>query len=377
MLGKRNFMNSFLQKENYPEASYKTLDNYSLTREKERVNKFIQNEPLFENYSSCSNFNTINIDTIVEKHRNLSSNKEKESFSNTNNKIFKDILTINANTGSFLRQDTSPEMKLKTSEQNQVDSMMEKLGFSSNKTDLLKLNKCGGGINKKIKLINSPNFKKSSGKTEPPKNKVELLPFSKSQAGRNEYKKKKINQDSYIHLQGILGLNYHIFAVLDGHGRDGHLISDFVKNFLIQYYSNPENYYQAEKPHNELLNATKTFLVEEEIYNKLIENNHEFIKNSFYLAEKQLKTTDYEINLSGTTCNFVIMINDIILCANAGDSRAILYKETILESGNVKPEIVPLSEDHKPEDIDEQARILKCGGMVSKFEGKIFYKFFR
>lgn len=48
---------------------------------------------------------------------------------------------------------------------------------------------------------------------------------------------------------------------------------------------------------------------------------------------------------------------DIIYCANAGDSRCILWENT--------RHIVELSTDHKPENSIERQRIQKAGGFVS------------
>lgn len=59
--------------------------------------------------------------------------------------------------------------------------------------------------------------------------------------------------------------------------------------------------------------------------------------------------------MSGTTCVVVINIDQHILCANAGDSRAIL---------STKEGIKNLSFDHKPEKNEEKNRIIKNGGKI-------------
>lgn len=58
---------------------------------------------------------------------------------------------------------------------------------------------------------------------------------------------------------------------------------------------------------------------------------------------------------SGTTANCVYLANQQIVCANAGDSRAVLYR-----GGKV----VPLSVDHKPSVPAEEARIVAAGCQV-------------
>lgn len=180
---------------------------------------------------------------------------------------------------------------------------------------------------------------------------------------------KYINTLNYIELIGI----------------HGHYISNHVKNFLVSFYTDIENYLYTEKinkkseennqssqnninpngGNNSRKKPSKIFFKEDFIYEKLKKNNHEFIKLSLYLAEMDLKNTTHEVNYSGTTCNLVILIEDKILCANIGDSRAILIEEASV-SGFYKTK--PLSVDHKPEKDEEKERIEKWGGEVKKAE---------
>lgn len=60
---------------------------------------------------------------------------------------------------------------------------------------------------------------------------------------------------------------------------------------------------------------------------------------------------------SGTTVVAVVVTPQWIVCANAGDSRAVYSKR-----GN---RAVPLSYDHKPDDEEEERRIRDAGGYVS------------
>lgn len=60
---------------------------------------------------------------------------------------------------------------------------------------------------------------------------------------------------------------------------------------------------------------------------------------------------------SGTTSCVVILTPDWIVCANAGDSRAVYSK-----AGH---KAIPLSYDHKPDDDEEERRIRKAGGYVA------------
>lgn len=60
---------------------------------------------------------------------------------------------------------------------------------------------------------------------------------------------------------------------------------------------------------------------------------------------------------SGTTASLVLLTPRWIVCANAGDSRAVYSR-----SGH---RVVPLSYDHKPDDEEEERRVREAGGYVS------------
>ena len=64
---------------------------------------------------------------------------------------------------------------------------------------------------------------------------------------------------------------------------------------------------------------------------------------------------------AGCTATMVMITPKEIICANAGDSRTILSRKGVAEA---------LSEDHKPDDPLEKARIEKLGGFVRS--GRVF-----
>jgi serine/threonine protein phosphatase PrpC len=53
----------------------------------------------------------------------------------------------------------------------------------------------------------------------------------------------------------------------------------------------------------------------------------------------------------------VLIVGEICYTANVGDSRAVL----VSGGGN---DVVALSRDHKPSDVDEYNRIIKAGGQI-------------
>jgi serine/threonine protein phosphatase PrpC len=60
---------------------------------------------------------------------------------------------------------------------------------------------------------------------------------------------------------------------------------------------------------------------------------------------------------AGTTASVLMITPQWVICANAGDSRAVFSK-----NGN---KAVPLSYDHKPDDESEETRIREAGGYVA------------
>lgn len=74
-------------------------------------------------------------------------------------------------------------------------------------------------------------------------------------------------------------------------------------------------------------------------------------------------TAETSINsiMSGSTGIVVLMHNDQLLCANVGDSRAGVVK---LVSPDDPGELIMLSRDHTPKELDELERIIMAGGKV-------------
>jgi protein phosphatase 1G len=62
-------------------------------------------------------------------------------------------------------------------------------------------------------------------------------------------------------------------------------------------------------------------------------------------------------NSVGCTACVCIVTKDEVICANAGDSRAVLSKKGVA---------VELSHDHKPDNQEEKERITKAGGFVEE-----------
>ena len=112
---------------------------------------------------------------------------------------------------------------------------------------------------------------------------------------------------------------------------------DFLSDNLHQYILNSKKF--PYKPRQAIVEGIKQ--AEEDFLAKT--------KNT-YLVKK-------ELDRSGSCIILALIVGDECYIANVGDSRA------ILSTCMGKP-LFSLSRDHKPTDLNEQARILKEGGKI-------------
>ena len=85
--------------------------------------------------------------------------------------------------------------------------------------------------------------------------------------------------------------------------------------------------------------------------------------DTFIKLDAEVKEKEYGADTGTTSC--VVLITDKeIYCANAGDSRSVLFT-------GVK--VVALSEDHKPDNKEELDRIMKANHFVedSRVDGNL------
>jgi serine/threonine protein phosphatase PrpC len=171
---------------------------------------------------------------------------------------------------------------------------------------------------------------------------------SQSQAGKGEDGFTKVNQDSFLVLQNEYNLkDFNIFSVMDGHGVNGHLVSRFTTKYFTSFFKN-----------NKKMNSSNED--ENAVFYRLKKNDYDILKRAFRHAERDIgKNSDIDANFSGTTCVMVFQIGERLICANVGDSRAIMVKGT---------KVIPLSIDQKPDDPEESKRIVENGGEISQFE---------
>ena len=197
-----------------------------------------------------------------------------------------------------------------------------------------------------------------------------------------------VNQDVvFLNPNFLLIKNLYLFGICDGHGIQGHYISNFIKNILPSYlnYIEIDNYISKKNKsldsmlsslYNKSENSSvKDIHIIKYFYDKFQINPVEFsfIKNKFSEISKNLKESFYKIDndllkskqsfdteKSGSTVCVGILNSKNLILANIGDSRAILC------SYNKSWKSSQLTKDHKPKDKSEYKRIIASGGTVSR-----------
>eukprot|EP00602_Paraphysomonas_sp_CaronLab_P009421 CAMPEP_0185029392 /NCGR_PEP_ID=MMETSP1103-20130426/15671_1 /TAXON_ID=36769 /ORGANISM="Paraphysomonas bandaiensis, Strain Caron Lab Isolate" /LENGTH=986 /DNA_ID=CAMNT_0027564111 /DNA_START=302 /DNA_END=3262 /DNA_ORIENTATION=+ len=149
----------------------------------------------------------------------------------------------------------------------------------------------------------------------------------------------KENQDCYTiipQLEGVKDASF--FAVYDGHGKEGHLCAQYVRDKLPM--------------------AIKDALCSQEA---LSNENIRDTLHTVHVATNQKLHDDRRVDdsLSGTTSISVLFLGSKMLVSNVGDSRCIIVSS---EDGKLKAK--PLSSDQTPYRKDERERVKKYGARV-------------
>lgn len=163
-----------------------------------------------------------------------------------------------------------------------------------------------------------------------------------TRTGEMNGRPKKQNQDAFIISQLFGAMQGHcLFSVCDGHGVNGHEVSAFLKEQLPRQISSS---FIPLDTHNEHRLETA-------------------VQDGFRKVVTKLGQSRIDTTFSGSTCVAVVIQGRSLLCANVGDSRAMLI------SKNKDWQYTLLSTDHKPDMHSEKMRILSKGGQVSPFRG--------
>jgi len=157
---------------------------------------------------------------------------------------------------------------------------------------------------------------------------------------RKGLKPESPNQDSWM-IMKVDG-NFAIYGVFDGHGRQGHDVSNFVKDNLPKLIIKDPRFKTPEMP--------------------------QMLKDAFKKMQGLIATADrmkkLSAQLSGTTCTVAIhdLVTNKLTIAHVADSTCCLGSYPNGNTNSMKGEA--LTRDHKPDLPDEKARIEKNGGRV-------------
>ena len=203
-------------------------------------------------------------------------------------------------------------------------------------------------------LLKAKKEKEKEKETPIKENKVirkiikDILPYT--HVGFDGEEPKENNQDNYFIYKNFMNKKDYIYmSVCDGHGVEGHFVSDFIKETL---------------PHDMSENLkNKNILTENEKEKAEI---YQIIKETFLMANEKLVDNE-EINslFSGSTCVSLIYTPEKLIVPNIGDSRAVLGRLIDKETNEYKA--IDLSRDHKPTEKDEAQRIIENDGRIQPF----------
>ena len=208
-------------------------------------------------------------------------------------------------------------------------------------------------LNKEEQIKNNKIKNKNKTKEKNPKDfedkKIEKIE-NLCQKGFSGPDIKKINQDNFFIYNNFMNNPNYIYAgVCDGHGTFGQNVSGYLV-------------YNLPLTINDIFIKEKIVNLTEENTSKVIS----IIKNTFLEIDKKIKSdTRIDSLFSGSTCVSIVFTPSKLICANLGDSRCIIgkYDGKKWFSKNI-------SNDHKPDLIIEQKRIVKSGGRVEPFKNE-------
>lgn len=175
--------------------------------------------------------------------------------------------------------------------------------------------------------------------------------MTKTQKGFLITDAQKCNQDSFISAPNFgRNIHNHFFAICDGHGTHGHLVSNFLKEHL------PSLIFLFPKGIKSFHSLPELLLPNQEFLKAPKESIHKAIAH----IETVLEASFIESTNSGSTLNALLILDNSLISINVGDSRCVLAKKAF--NSHWKP--LPLTIDHKPELPDERERIIKNGGVI-------------
>ena len=321
----------------HPEPNIKEKDKEKESNHLHKKNHN-NNKDLKDNNSSnkANNENTNNSNINANNiNNNINIQKDNRKDNNNNNNINKKGNQRSQSTGitNPLQKDVKEKEKEKENQEKELQQIQMKIKKEKEK--------------KKEKEILKEKEETTKSKYITKKIK-DILPYT--HVGFDGEEPKENNQDNYFIYKNFMNKKDYIYmSVCDGHGIEGHFVSDFMKEILP--YDMSEN----------LKNCN--LMTENE---KEREKIHQIIKETFIIANEKLVDNE-EINslFSGSTCVSVIYTPEKLIVPNIGDSRAVLGR--LINKDKNEYKAINLSRDHKPTEKDEAQRIIENDGRIQPF----------
>lgn len=197
-----------------------------------------------------------------------------------------------------------------------------------------------------------------------PRRRAKVMPFrfaSSSLAGKDHRGASKVNQDCVIVHPHILELPHlHLFAVMDGHGPNGDLVSHKIRERLV-----PELSEALTRSPSVIEEAASVSNMKEA--RRLLERFKGLFQTVCHALHDQVMAMEADTSRSGSTLVAALLIGSHCVVANVGDSRCVLFesgdsREDQGQSACFQP--VPVTADHVPAWEKERRRIEAAGGMV-------------
>jgi serine/threonine protein phosphatase PrpC len=380
---KKKIKNNILEHstENIPES------NFDKIVESNRINAQSTRSPeIDKNVSKITNFNN---SSLLKKYEEL--RQKNQNLKNNLNKV--DTNFKNPKSNTFLKSSEETNKK-PLPQENKTDSQVEKNVITnnsnlnnSNNYGLIKVNrpenlrllsKTNDVVNKlnenkeNLKVIHDKESlllnKRSELKTPEPIIFKIKSHFNISKMGYSGPGVKKVNQDNLFFYTNFNDEKDCIYtAVCDGHGMYGHEVSSYLRDHLPVHLHNE---LQSKKVNLKTTHALlpKSNTSSPKSHKSVTQTSiKEIIQDAFLSINMKLfNDTKVDTAFSGSTCVSVIYTGNKLICANVGDSRAVLgFKQDLKWSAK------NLSRDHKPSEKDEAARIKRRGGRIEAYKGKI------
>ena len=320
------------------------------------------------NKNIIPNNNFINGNNFVNNHQNINQNIMKNKNQNImnqnmnhnvnqnidqNNNILKPNLIPPEEANNFIPLKNSPNQIIKNNQnqnllniklnKNSAEGENESNTNRKEKESIIEVNTLKNKLQNENDVIENKE-PKIPQQNQPIHKKIKDLHVF-THVGFDGEQDKENNQDNYFIQKNFAGHKDYIYmSVCDGHGTNGHHVSNFIKTILpIDMSENLK--------HRNILTDT------EEI--------HQIIKETFIIAnDKLVENQDIDSIFSGSTCVSVIFTPERLICPNIGDSRAVLAR---YDPNNNKYIAIELTRDHKPTELDEKQRILENDGRIQPF----------